>query len=86
MGLWNMDTPKALLSNEVPFLTGNPSFSNPKFINTGTGTTSQEFKLFAKKTFTDNLTRNQDNGSNAGLNNAVNLKIHWTLDFRSDHD
>ena len=21
-----------------------------------------------------------------GDNNAVNLKIHWTLDFRSDHD
>jgi hypothetical protein len=85
MGLWNMNTPKALLSNEPPFLQGNPSFSDPKFIK-GTGVTTQEFKLFAKKTFTNNLTRNQDNGSNAGLNNAVNLKIHWTLDFRSDHD
>ena len=87
IGLWNMNTPKALLSNEPPFLTGTPSFSDPKFIATDSGVTSQEFKLFAKKTFTNNLTRNQDNGTNiAGLNNAVDLKIHWTLDFRSSHD
>lgn len=86
IGLWNMDTPKALLSNEAPFLEGNYTFGNARFINTTTGVTKQEFKLFAKKTFTNCLTLNRDNGSAAGFQNAQNLKIEWTLDFRSDHD
>lgn len=86
MGIWNMDTPRALLSNEPPFLEGNYTFTDPKFINTTTGVTKQEFKLFAKKTFTNNLTQNRDNSSAAGFQNAQSLKILWTLDFRSDHD
>ena len=86
IGLWNMDTPKALLSNEAPFLEGDYAFTSPNFINTTTGVTKQEFKLFAKKTFTNNLTQNRDNGAAAGFQNPQNLKILWTLDFRSDHD
>jgi hypothetical protein len=88
IGLWNMNTPKALLKNEAPLLEGNPVLGgNPKFINTTTGVTKQEYKLFAKKSFTNNLTSIQDNGTTAaGFQNYTNLVIHWTLDLRSQHD
>jgi hypothetical protein len=84
IGLWNMDTPTALLANSAPFLEGNPTVGgDPKFINTTTGVTKQEYKLFAKKSFTNNLTRIQDNGGNAGMQSSQTLKIEWTLDLRS---
>ena len=86
MGVWNMDTPKALLSNEAPLLEGDYTFTVPNFINKTTGVTKQEFKLFAKKTFTNNLTQIRDGGTDAGFQNPQTLKILWTLDFRSDHD
>ena len=79
-----MDTPTALLANSAPFLEGNPTVGgDPKFINTTTGVTKQEYKLFAKKSFTNNLTRIQDNGGNAGMQSSQTLKIEWTLDLRS---
>lgn len=88
IGLWNMDTPIALLANEAPFLEGNPTTTNPKFINTTTGVTKQEYKLFAKKTFTNNLARIQDSVGSpfAGFKAHQTLKIEWTLDLRSMHD
>ena len=87
IGLWNMDTLTALKSNAAPFLEGNPVIGgDPKFINTATGLTKQKFKLFAKKSFSNNLTQIRDVGSNAGMQNSQNLKIEWTLDLRSQHD
>ena len=75
-----MDSPKALKNNAAPLMVGNT------FINTTTGVTPQEYKLFAKKSFTNNLCSNQDDGGSAGFNNHQNLKIQWTLDLRSQHD
>jgi len=87
IGLWNMDCKKALESNEPPFLEGDPNYpTDPKFMNTTTGITRQEFRLFAKKTFTENLCAITDDGANAGMQNPQNLKIIWTIDFRSQHD
>ena len=88
IGLWNMDCKKALEKNEAPFLEGDPAADGtaPKFINTTTGVTKQEFKLFAKKTFTENLCANKDDGTNAGFTNPKDLFLQWTLDFRSQHD
>jgi len=80
IGLWNMDSPEALKNNAAPLMVGNT------FINTTTGITPQEYKLFAKKSFTNNLCSNQDDGGSAGFNNHQNLKIQWTLDLRSQHD
>ena len=66
IGLWSMDTPKALLENEAPFLEGDPDPGvDPSFIDAD-GITKQEYRLFAKKTFTDDLTRIEDVGSAAG--------------------
>ena len=73
-------------NNQPPFLEGNPIASDPKFIDTGSGSTKQEFKLFAKKTFTENLCAIKDNGTDAGFTNPTDLYLQWTLDFRSQHD
>ena len=87
VGLWNMDTPRALLSNEAPFLEGDPDAGgDTKFINTMTGVTKQEYKLFAKKTFTNDLTHIKDVAGVPGFSSYVGLKLQWTLDLRSDHD
>lgn len=91
IGLWNMDCKKALENNEAPFLEGNPTIGNPKFRDDTTGVTKQEFRLFAKKTFTENLCANMDNpggaiNQQAGFNNPKELLLRWTLDFRSQHD
>lgn len=88
IGLWNMDTPTALLANEAPFLEGTPTAGgDPKFINSS-GITKQEFKLFAKKTFTNDLTFLQDKSLPymPGFTSYVGLKLQWTLDLRSQHD
>jgi hypothetical protein len=87
IGLWNMNCKKALESNAPPFLEGDPSYPlTPNFLNTTTGITKQEFRLFAKKTFTENLCAIKDVGVNAGMVNPQSLKIVWTIDFRSQHD
>jgi hypothetical protein len=87
IGLWNMDCKKALEANEAPFIYGDPSDpTDPKFVDMTTGVTKQEFKLFAKKTFTENLCAIKDNGVAAGFTNQRDLYIQWTLDFRSQHD
>jgi hypothetical protein len=84
IGLWTIDCPKALQNNQPPFF--ESSDSGNVFINPTTGVTKQEFKLFAKKSFTDNLCTIYDSGSNAGFKNHQTLKIQWTLDLRSQHD
>ena len=82
-----MDTPTALRANEAPFLEGTPvPGGDPQFINTVTGVTKQEFKLFAKKTFTNNLLTINDYNGNAGMQNAQALRLQWTIDFRSTGD
>jgi len=90
IGLWNMDTPTALLANEAPFLEGDPTPGlDSKFINPTTGVTKQEYKLFAKKTFTNDLAWISDKTSGtdrAGFANYAGLRLQWTLDLRSQHD
>ncbi len=87
-----MDCKEALKNSEAPFLESEAiTAANPQFVDTtiggsNSGVTKQEFKLFAKKTFTENLCANKDNGVAAGFTNPLNLYIQWTLDFRSQHD
>ena len=78
IGLWNVDCKKSLESNEAPFL--QPP---EKFREGADGVSKLEFKLFAKKTFTQNLCYIQDKGSHQGFRNHQPLKIVWTLDFQS---
>ena len=52
------------------------------------GITPREFKLFSKKTFTDDLIGRRTQSSPtilAGIKSDVNLKIKWILDFRSSY-
>ena len=99
MGLWNMDC-KAALGNgaSAPLLeAGASSFENPRYVNEDSasptfGHTKQEFRLFAKKTFSSNLGYISDQDVGVPFNDIPgfcgyqNLKIRWTLDFRSQHD
>ena len=78
IGLWNVDCKKSLESNEAPFL--QPP---EKFIEDVDGVSKLEFKLFAKKTFTQNLCYIKDYIDNQGFQNHQPLKIVWTLDFQS---
>lgn len=84
MGLWGMDCKEALKSNAAPFLESDGSYIDSN------GVTKQEFKLFAKKTFTPNLALTSDQNyltlDIPGLLNHGPLKVRWILDFRSDHD
>ena len=79
LGLWNMDPIRASLANSAPFLEDNGDFIDSN------GVTKQEFKLFAKKTFTENLCKNIDNGTAAGFLNHKTMKVVWTLDLRANH-
>jgi len=94
LGLWTLDCKRSLENlgdNQAP----------PFYEKTGTpgtwidsnGVTLREYKLFAKKTFTDNLCQNHDPGFDktnnkyyAGIVNHEHLLIKWTIDFRSKHD
>ena len=89
MGLWGLDCKESLKSNAAPFLQ-----DNALYIDTS-GVTKQEFKLFAKKTFSSNLAATSDQSPSVpllgtvplpGLLNHASLLVRWTLDFRSDHD
>ena len=77
LGIWNVDCMESLKNNEAPFIQPGGKFRNDA------GISKLEFKLFAKKTFTENLCKIRDNGSNAGFTNHLPLKIVWTIDFRS---
>ena len=88
IGLWTLDCKKSLENlgdNQAPPFyekTGAPG----TWID-GDGVTLREYKLFAKKTFTDNLCQNNDPSYKAaGIENHAHLLIKWTIDFRSKHD
>jgi len=92
IGLWSLDCKKSLETNTVPFFT-----AEGKYVDTN-GVTPREFRLFAKKTFTENLCQVKDSTTYSGFVysagadtniptiHKLNLKIRWTLDFRSKHD
>jgi hypothetical protein len=91
IGLWNLNCKESLKNQVPPF-----SESDGSYFNKTTGVTSREFRLFAKKTFTENLCQVKDGtGGLAGhvwsagiqvTGSQVSLKILWTIDFRSQHD
>jgi len=103
IGLWSLDCEKSLETSTVPlFAVGQDAVgvdTNVGYVDEN-GVTPREFRLFAKKTFTENLAQVKDGtygGNNypgfvysAGTNGLtiklVNLKIRWTIDFRSKHD
>jgi len=91
IGIWNVDCKKSLEKYEAPFLWDPQSPTSHALIGTnefrnGAGVTKLEYKLFSKKTFTENLCANKDDSGNEGFFNPNSLKIVWTIDFRSDHD
>ena len=79
IGLWSVDCKKSLENNAAPFLQPPELFRDH-----ADGVSKLEFKLFAKKTFTENMTQNRDNGVNSGFRNHKKLRIEWTIDFRAD--
>ena len=87
IGLWNVDCKKSLENYEAPFLWPHlGSGNNQNEYRDSAGVTKLEYKLFAKKTFTQNMCAIMDSTANAGFLNPQELKIVWTMDFRSDHD
>ena len=85
IGLWSVNCLKSLQSYEAPFLwdpAGGDAATASQFRN-WEGVSKMDFRLFAKKTFTQNLTANQDYGLVAGFDDPEVLEIQWTLDFRS---
>jgi len=74
IGLWSLDCQQSLKNGTAPFAWVDSN-----------GVTPREFKLFAKKTFTENLVRRWDQSSPPidGLASPNPLKIKWMLDFRS---
>ena len=90
MGLWNMDCKKSLETSTVPFYTTNGTYIDSE------GVTSRQFRLFSKKTFTENLSHIKDSGVVSGFVYhpyaaisppfPLDLLIKWTIDFRSQHD
>lgn len=97
IGLWSLDCKKSLETSTVPL------FTAAGYVDTN-GVTPREFRLFAKKTFTENLCQVKDSTIYSGfvyssgtvligtagtpfvIFDVVNLRIRWTLDFRSKHD
>jgi hypothetical protein len=77
IGLWNIDCVESLKNSSAPFSWITKLGEDKQYY------TPREFKLFAKKTFTENLSQNKDNGAIAGIESKVLLKIKWVLDFRS---
>ena len=109
IGLWSLDCKKSLENQDPPFEPTTPRRGSgailPRYISES-GVTPREFKLFSKKTFTENLSLVQDQGTFPGFTNSagvmpaghanqfktidnktpINLKILWTMDFRSQYD
>jgi len=86
IGLWSLDCKKSLESSTAPFYPVGKDYIDSN------GVTPREFKLFAKKTFTENLGKIKDSvtyGSGFAYQpfaTAVfNLKIKWTIDFRTNN-
>jgi len=68
IGLWGLDLESLICDGRMPPYSFNP-------INT------LDYKLFAKKSLTVDLTRIADNGSSAGLTNYQNLTLVWVFRF-----
>ena len=75
VGLWSFDMKKCLANSNPPWGWD---------LDPTTGDNDREYRLFAKKTFTNNLCRIRDNGATAGLSAYTALLIRWTVDLRSD--
>jgi len=73
IGLWTLDVKKCLANTAAPF-TWSLSLNAKN---------DREYRLFAKRTFTENMARITDVGAVAGIDSYESLRISWTLDFRS---
>jgi hypothetical protein len=73
MGLWSFDMKKCLGNSNPPYDWNLDS----------NGANDREYRLFAKKTFTDNLSRIADVGNSPGIDSYASLLIKWTIDLRS---
>jgi len=70
IGLWYMDLCNTFANEDPPIAWTAP-------------TNNRKYKLFAKKSFTTDITRIQDNGTAAGIENFDDLLIRWRISF--DH-
>jgi len=94
IGLWSIDCQKSLIKGGYPpFMIANSV--DPSGYVDESGVTKREFRLFAKKTFTENLTQVRDKSGYSGfayrtdlspVDIAEYLLFTWTIDFRSQHD
>jgi len=88
IGLWSLDCKKSLETSTVPLFPVGKNYIDSN------GVTPREFRLFAKKTFTENLCQVEDHTTYSGFVysagsspvDPIDLKITWTIDFRSKHD
>lgn len=68
IGLWTIDVKETLKTASPPFTFH--AVNNPR-----------KYRLFAKKSFLQNLAKISDNGTNPGIINYKNLNIIWRLFF-----
>jgi hypothetical protein len=80
IGLWTFDVKKCFADVTAPVV------NHLEWPLDSAGANNREYRLFAKKTFTENLVRNKDNGSSPGIQQTNNLILKWTMDFRLIHD
>ena len=72
LGLWTVDLPESLRNGNTPPFAFDV-LNNPR-----------KYRLFAKKSFSIDITRNEDNGTFAGFTNydlSENLRIIWRIKF-----
>jgi hypothetical protein len=77
IGLWTTNV-KESMKNSSPPWEWQPT--------TTLGDNDREYRLFAKKTFTENLTSRKDFSTIQGIQSENYLTIRWTIDLRSKHD
>jgi len=77
IGLWTTNV-KESMKNSSPPWEWQPT--------TTLGDNDREYRLFAKKTFTENLTSRKDFSTVQGIQSENYLTIRWTIDLRSKHD
>jgi hypothetical protein len=77
IGLWTPNV-KESMKNSPPPWEWEPT--------TTQGANDIEYRLFAKKTFTENLTSRKNDGGTIGILSENYLTIRWTIDLRSKHD
>ncbi len=71
LGLWTYDMQATLEKSITPPI----AWTRAKEI---------QYRLFAKKTFTDNLVKVNDNGSSSGMSSSTPMYLRWTIDLRSN--